>query len=391
MFAQQAAGVCVCGLRNYTGAMPLALAIEETRAWLTLLRAPALGASKVRELVERHGSASAAVVHGGRDARLADAAREALRAPDAAALERDLRWLEQPESHLIPFSSEDYPSLLRDAQNPPAALFVAGDPDVLWSPQIAVVGARSSSGAGLANARVFARAFVMAGNVVTSGMAEGVDGAAHDAALKAGGKTIAVLGTGPDLAYPRQHKELAQRIIRDGALVSEFPPGTPGRPEHFPSRNRLIAALSLGTLVIEAGLKSGSLITARLAAEQGREVFALPGSIHNPLARGCHKLIRDGAKLVESAEEVLEDLRGAGALLADGLRQRIASDTTTKAAVQARDPEYASLLGSLDTEPVAIDELVQRTGLPAAALSSMLLVLELEGTVSAENGRYARR
>jgi DNA processing protein len=250
--------------------MPIELDRDEQRAWLVLLHAPQLGAVAVRELITRHGSAVAALRSN--EARLPDAARSALTSPDEAAIAHSLRWLEAAENHFIAFTSEDYPSLLRDAQNPPAALFVAGDPDCLWSPQIAVVGARSSSGAGLANARVFARAFVVAGNVVTSGLAEGVDGAAHDAALKSGGKTVAVLGTGPDLVYPRQHKELALRIIANGALVSEFPPGTPGKPEHFPSRNRIIAALSLGTLVIEAGLKSGSLITARLAAEQGREV-----------------------------------------------------------------------------------------------------------------------
>ena len=368
--------------------MPIELDHDEQRAWLTLLRAPQLGASGVRELIERHGSAGAAIA--ARDATLPEGARAAFATPDAAAIERDLRWLDAAENHFVAFNSDDYPSLLRDAHNPPAALFVAGDPAILWSPQIAVVGARSSSGAGLANARVFARAFVLAGNVVTSGLAEGVDGAAHDAALKAGGKTVAVLGTGPDLIYPRQHKELALRIIGNGALVSEFPPGTPGKPEHFPSRNRIIAALSLGTLVIEAGLKSGSLITARLAAEQGREVFALPGSIHNPLARGCHKLIRDGARLTETADEVLQELSSVGARLAEGLRQRIGPAPAAGAA-PARDAEYARLIAALDDAPCAIDELSARTGLPAAALSSMLLMLELEGVVSAENGRYARR
>jgi len=372
--------------------MPIELDRDELRAWLILLRAPQLGANPLRELVARHGSPAAVIA--ARDAAIPEPARAAIAAPDNSAIERDLRWLDAAENHFIPCNSEDYPSLLRDAQNPPAALFVAGDPACLWAPQIAVVGARSSSGAGLANARVFARAFVLAGNVVTSGLAEGVDGAAHDAALKAGGRTVAVLGTGPDLVYPRQHKELALRIIANGALVSEFPPGTPGKPEHFPSRNRIIAGLSLGTLVIEAGLKSGSLITARLAAEQGREVFALPGSIHNPLARGCHKLIREGAKLVETADEVLEDLRSMGASLADGLRRRIGGDDAAPAApnsAHTHDPDYRKLVSALDAAPCALDELAARTGLAAAALSSMLLVLELEGVVSAENGRYARR
>ncbi|MBS0571284.1 MAG: DNA-protecting protein DprA, partial [Proteobacteria bacterium] len=222
---------------------------------------------------------------------------------------------------------------------------------------------------------------------------EGVDGAAHEGALEGGGRTIAVLGTGPDLVYPRQHRDLAERIVASGALVSEFAPGTPGKPENFPRRNRLIAGLSLGTLVVEAGLNSGSLITARLANEAGREVFALPGSIHSPLARGCHKLIRDGAKLVETAEEVIEELRGLGGLLAENLRRRLGVPDMPPAAVEAaqRDPEYLRLLGALDAEPAALDELVGRTGLSAAALSSMLLVLELDGAVMVENGRYARR
>lgn len=373
--------------------MPLELTLDETRAWLALLRAPGLGASGVRELVGRHGSAVSAQVAAAREARVGAEARAWLAAPDEVAIERDLAWLAVPDHHLIVATSEDFPALLRDAANPPAALFVAGDPACLWSAQIAIVGSRSASAGGLANARAFAKTFAQAGNTVTSGLAEGVDGAAHEGALEGGGKTIAILGTGPDLIYPRQHRELAERIIAQGALVSEFPPGTPGKPENFPRRNRLIAGLSLGTLVVEAGLNSGSLITARLAAEAGREVFALPGSIHSPLARGCHKLIRDGAKLVETAEEVIDELRGVGGLLAEGLRRRLDAPTASAQVSDTaqRDPDYQRLLGVLDAEPAALDELVERTGLPAAALSSMLLVLELDGAVAAENGRYARR
>jgi DNA processing protein len=270
----------------------------------------------------------------------------------------------------------------------------------LWTPQIAIVGSRSASAAGLANARAFARAFALAGNTVTSGLAEGIDGAAHAATLDAGGKTIAVLGTGIDLIYPRHHAELAERIRENGALVSEFAPGTPGHPKHFPRRNRIISGLSLGTLVVEASLKSGSLTTARSASEQGREVFAIPGSIHSPLARGCHRLIRDGAKLVETADDVLEELRGVGALLAEGLRDRLDTDRGEQRersapplksnGAAARDSDYATLIAALDHTPAALDELAARTGLPAAALSSMLLVLELDGVVVAESGRYSR-
>jgi DNA processing protein len=378
--------------------MPIDLPPEQTRAWLTLLRAPGLGAAGLRALIARFGDAAVALEHARRASEIPPSAREWLATPDAALLDTDEAWLGQPNHHLIAYASDDYPTLLRTAQNAPAALFVAGDQVWLWSPQIAIVGARSASTAGVANARAFAKAFAQAGNVVTSGLAEGIDGAAHAAALDAGGATIAVLGTGPDLVYPRQHQELAARIIAHGALVSEFPPGTPGRPEHFPRRNRIIAALSLGTLVIEASVNSGSLITARLAAEQGREVFALPGSIHSPLSRGCHKLIRDGAKLVETADEVLEELRGIGGLLAEGLRRRLASaDAPPERPAgfapsnHADDPDYARALAALADAPLALDELVTRSGLSAAALSSMLLVLELEGAVVAENGRYARR
>ena len=371
--------------------MPPTLTDDERRAWLMLLRAPGLGASAVRALVERESSAQAAVRRALRDESVPASARDALRAPDTAALADDERWLDADGHHLLVGTHADFPPLLRDVAGAPAALFVAGDPLHLWSPQIAIVGARSATASGLANARTFARAFAQAGNVVTSGLAEGIDGAAHAAALDAGGATIAVLGTGPDLVYPRRHSELAARIAAHGALVSEFPAGTAGKPEHFPRRNRIIAGLSLGTLVIEAGLNSGSLITARLAADQGREVFALPGSIHSPLARGCHRLIRDGAMLVETAEEVLAQLQGIGARLGDHLRERLAqSDVSARASAHAGDPDFGRLLAAIDHTPAALDELAARSGLSAAALSSMLLVLELEGTVTgAAGGRYA--
>ena len=370
--------------------------LDDLLAWLTLLRAPALGGAAIRALVARAGSAAAAIDAALRDTTLAAAARDALRAPDRQQHDADRCWLETPGNHLLTWDDGDYPALLRDIASAPAALFVRGDPAQLWAPQIAIVGARSASAAGLANARAFARAFAQSGNIVTSGLAEGVDGAAHAAALDAGGATIAVLGTGTDVIYPRRHGQLAERIVGNGALVSEFPPGTVGKPEHFPRRNRIISGLSLGTMVIEAGLNSGSLITARLAGEQGREVFALPGSIHNPLARGCHRLIRDGALLVETADEVLAQLQGIAARLADHLRGRLGASAASSAesglsppAARTDDPDYARLLAAIDQEPSALDELAARSGLGIAALSSMLLVLELEGLVVASGGRYA--
>ena len=304
---------------------------EELRAWLTLLRAPGVGAGGLQVLLREAGSARAACADirkfrrqaGPGQVVLEQAALDWIEHPDRARLDADMAWLAEPGHRLLCCGEPDFPPQLENIAAPPAALFVAGDPAVLLMPQVAIVGARSASAQGLATARDFARTFGRAGLVVTSGMADGIDGAAHAGALEAGAATIAVVGTGPDLVYPRKHRELAARITRHGAIASEYPPGTEARPHHFPRRNRLIAGLALGTLVVEAGLQSGSLITARLAAEAGREVFALPGSIHNPLARGCHRLIRDGARLVETAAEVVEALApGARALGAD-LRARL--------------------------------------------------------------------
>jgi DNA processing protein len=375
--------------------MPSELPTAHTRAWLTLLRAPGLGASVLRDLLARHGDAPGIFDYARRASEISPQTRAWLDAPDGARLDADAAWLEHEHHHLVIFGSAEYPPLLLDAPNPPVALFVVGQTTHLWSPQIAIVGSRNATRDGIANAHAFAKSLAQAGNTITSGLAEGVDGAAHQGALQAEGSTIAVLGTGADIVFPRQHQALAQRIAEQGALVSEFPPGTPGLPQHFPRRNRIIAGLSLGTLVIEASLRSGSLTTARLAADAGREVFALPGSIHSPLARGCHRLIRDGAKLVETAEQVLEELHGMGGRLADNLRQRLAADSASVSApapiAPAYDADYAHLLAALDAQPAALDDLAERTGLSAAALSSMLLVLELDGAVSAENGRYARR
>jgi len=370
---------------------------DELLAWLTLLRAPGLGAASARALLQQAGSARAAC-RGIRKLRhstgLDQASLEWIERPDVARLELDLAWLALPGHRLLRCNEADFPPQLETIPQPPAALFVAGDPAALLAPQVAIVGARSASAQGLANARDFARTLGRAGLTVTSGMADGIDGAAHAAALEAGGMTVAVVGTGPDLIYPRKHRALAARIEQCGAIVSEFPPGIEARPDHFPRRNRLIAGLALGTLVVEAGLQSGSLITARLAAEAGREVFALPGSIHNPLAKGCHRLIRDGARLVETVAEVIEALVPAARAQGAGLRARLEtaeSPTDDGPASRTQDPDYASLLAALGDAPASLDELVERTRLAPAALSSMLLLLELEGAVSpAVNGRWQR-
>jgi DNA processing protein len=372
--------------------------MDDLRPWLILLRAPGIGAATTRRLLERAGSAQAACASARRlrsECGLSAEALDWIEAPDAARVDADLAWLAQPDHHLLRCSDPDFPPQLTEIPQPPAALFVAGNPALLLGAQLAVVGARSASAQGVANAREFARAFARAGLAITSGMADGIDGAAHAGALEGNGATIAVIGTGADLVYPRKHRELAARIVQHGAIVSEYPLGTPARAEHFPQRNRLIAGLALGTLVIEASLHSGSLITSRLAGEMGREVFALPGSIHNPLSRGCHKLIREGARLTETAQEVIAALAPGAQALGAQLRERLEAapdqPSLSASASRERDPDYARLLAALGEAPLGLDELATRTALKPAELSSMLLLLELEGTVApAVNGRWQR-
>jgi DNA processing protein len=373
----------------------------ELRDWLIALRTPGLGPGGLRErLAASDGRISQVVKQLQRQASSLDAdAQDWLQQPDEARIAADLAWLREPGHGLLRCTEADFPPQLETIPQPPAALFVAGDASLLLRPQVAIVGARSASVAGRSTARAFARHLALAGFVVTSGLADGIDGAAHEAALEAGQPTIAVIGTGPDLVYPRKHRELSAQVVAHGALVSEFPPGTAARADHFPRRNRIIAGLSLGTLVIEAGLQSGSLITARLAGEQGREVFAVPGSIHNPLARGCHRLIRDGARLVESASEVAETLVPAARALGAELALRLERSPAETSAEPIRrtsggwrdDPQYQRLMDVLGHDPIALDELSARTGQNAGELSSMLLMLELEGCVEGlPGGRYQR-
>ncbi|MFC3652800.1 DNA-processing protein DprA [Dyella humi] len=372
----------------------------ELRDWLTALRTPGLGPGGLRErLAAASGRIGEVVKQLQRDASALSAdAQLWLQQPDEARIAADLAWLSESQHRLLRCTDADFPPQLETIPQPPAALFVAGDAGLLLRPQVAIVGARSASVAGKSNARAFARHLALTGFVITSGLADGIDGAAHEAALEAGQPTIAVIGTGPDLVYPRRHRQLSARVATEGALVSEFPPGTAARADHFPRRNRIIAGLALGTLVMEAGLQSGSLITARLAGEQGREVFAVPGSIHNPLARGCHRLIRDGARLVESASEIAETLvpaaRALGAELALRL-ERVPAASTERARPASGgwrdDPDYQRLLDVLGHDPMALDELAARTGQGASELSSMLLMLELEGCVEGlPGGRYQR-
>lgn len=376
--------------------------LEELRAWLTLLRTPELGPASLRVLIGAHDDAARQVLSRPlatlcREHSLSRASRDWLRAPDTALLDADIAWLAAPDHHLVRFVDADFPPQLDDIDQPPAALFVAGDPTLLLHPQVAIVGARGATPQGLADSRDFSAQLAAGGLVVTSGMADGVDAAAHQAALEAGGYTIAVLGTGVDIVYPRKHAALAERIVASGALVSEFPLGTGARPEHFPRRNRIISGLSLGTLVIEAGLRSGSLITARLAAEQGREVLVLPGSAHNRMKHGCHRLIRDGGRLVEKPDEVRQALAGAAQNLAAGLTSRL--DTREPASTAPADrnddpvtnPDHLRLLTAMGSDPQSIDVLVERSEMTASQVSSLLLELELSGAVGRlPGGRFQR-
>ncbi len=315
-----------------------------------------------------------------------------LRGPEAQdpdGIERDFEWLRGAGRTLLTADDPRYPPQLAAVPGMPPALFVEGDPSVLSRPQVAIVGSRAATAAGCETAFDLAARLTAAGFAITSGLATGIDGQAHRGALSARGATIAVCGTGLDRVYPAEHRELASRIAASGALVSEFPTGTPPLSYNFPRRNRLMSGLARGVLVVEAAARSGSLITARLAGEQGREVMAVPGSIHNPRARGCHRLIRDGAALVESVEDVLAALgvsgpagfanpapeAGDGANFPDG----------------PLDSDAEMLLNALGFEPAGLDRLVQRTGLAAHSVISKLQLLELAGRVeSLPGGRYGR-
>ena len=372
--------------------------MEESLALSVLVRSGA-GTPVQRALLEACGSAAAALAAGPaawRALGLREPAIAALARPDARALALDARWLEVPGHRLLGWHEADYPALLRNSPGPPAALWLAGEAAVLWQAQLAVVGARHCSAGGRDHAFHFARACAAAGVAITSGLAAGIDAAAHLGALERG-RTIAVLGNGIERCYPRSHQALLERIAVEGVVVSEHPPDAPSRRQHFPSRNRLIAGLSLATLVVEAAPGSGALITAHKAIDAGREVYALPGSIHNPMARGCHQLIREGAALVESPEEVLALLAPLAANAGEFLRGEAPSAFPVATALsspnggETGDAQLRRLLRAMSHDPVNLDQLCERTGLTVAPLSAMLVALELEGKITAEHGRYTRR
>ena len=359
---------------------------DELAAWLRLLETPKLGRESARRLLSAFGSPDAAIAapaHARREV-VGDSAAQALStAPPGldALISATFAWLDDTGTTLrtvVTLGDPRYPSLLLHTADPPLLLYAQGRVELLQADAIAIVGSRNPTPQGEQNAHAFAKNLGSAGWVVVSGLALGIDGAAHEGALEGGAGTIAVVGTGLDRVYPKCHLELAHRIARDGLMLSEYALGTPALAAHFPLRNRVIAGMTRGTLVIEAALQSGSLITARLASEAGREVFAIPGSIHAPQSRGCHALIRQGAKLVESAEDVLEELRpGASSDL------RGASEPSHT----AEDP----LLDAMGHDLVSLDALVARTGWPAQELNIRLLDLELSGQVARRPGQLFQR
>ncbi|MGE8496973.1 MAG: DNA-processing protein DprA [Pseudomonas sp.] len=355
----------------------------ELEARLRLHSLPELGPRRFRTLLTAFDSASAALSAPaaawrslGLPAVCADARRSS-KVRECAA--QALAWLEAPGQQVLMWDDPTYPGLLAELSDAPPLLFVEGDPGLLERPQLAMVGSRRASRPGLDTAQRFARSLAAGGFVITSGLALGIDGAAHQGALDAGGKTVAVLGTGLRCLYPSRHKALAADIVAGGgALVSELPLLSPPHASNFPRRNRIISGLSLGVLVVEASPSSGSLITARLAAEQGREVYAIPGSIHHPGARGCHQLIRDGATLVESIEHILEALRGWQAVLvheADNMPER---------------PPHP-LLDLLHAAPHSSEALAVASGWSLSEVLVALTELELEGRVACEAGRWVGR
>ncbi|MFO7303912.1 MAG: DNA-processing protein DprA [Gammaproteobacteria bacterium] len=366
--------------------------MDELSAWLLLVRAP-ICATQLRALLEHLPSAASIVAASPATLRAHGASGafvDWLVAHGTIDLTADLRWLEQERHHFIPCNSPLYPPLLAEIADAPIGLFVNGDPSVLSLPQLAIVGSRNPTPVGRENAYEFAAHLARCGLAITSGFALGIDAASHRGALAAGGKTIAVCGTGLDVIYPRQHAELRAAIAASGALVSEFPTGTPPLKSHFPRRNRIISGLAVGTLVVEAAVQSGSLITARLAAEQGREVFAIPGSIHNPLARGCHRLIRQGAKLVETADDIFAELGGIVQAIAP-ISSPSKNENDATDGQRQLDKDYEILLDALGFEPAGVDALVARTGFKADEVASMLLILELENRIeSCPGGLYVR-
>jgi DNA processing protein len=351
---------------------------DDARHWIGLSLINGLGGETFRRLLASFGTPQqifATPVASLKQVVDAGIANLIAAGPDEERLAPSLEWLKQPGNQFITLADSSYPSSLLEIPDPPPLLYVKGDAARLSQPIVGIVGSRNATPQGLKNAEAFAQALSEAGWCVASGLALGIDGAAHRGALHGKGSTIAVVGTGLDIVYPARHRELAYEIVEKGTIISEFPLGEPSRAGNFPRRNRIISGLSRGILVVEANLESGSLITARLAAEQGRDVFAIPGSIHSPLSKGCHRLIKQGAKLVDSIQDILEELGSAPIYL------------QTPESSAAAHP----LLEKMGFDVMAADTLIQSSGLTSNQVSAMLLTLELEGKIaSLPGGRYQR-
>lgn len=367
--------------------------MDDISTWLRLSLTNGIGPASIHRLYQHFGSLNqveiadaTSLVNAGLNRQQA---QNFIDAENQDQVDTSLRWLEEERHHIITIESPHYPRLLADIHDAPPILYVIGDVEVLKTPQLAIVGSRKPTPAATRTAREFSEALVSYGLTITSGLAMGIDAEAHLGCLKADGLTIAVSATGLDRVYPAQHRSLAHEIVQNGAMISEYPLGTGVHKPNFPRRNRLISGLSIGTLVVEAAVKSGSLTTARHATEQGREVLAMPGSIHNPMARGCHRLIRQGAKLVETVDDILEEL--AGQIDTTALTETTEHQTTTQRPTVDLDPEYARLMSCLDFSPQSIDQLVERSELPTNEVASMLLMLELQGLIESPGAnRYVR-
>jgi DNA processing protein len=378
---------------------------SELAAWLRLTLTPGIGNATQRALLKAFGLPEAIYAASPRAliAAVGEAAADALRRHHPQAeIEAALAWAAQPGQRLLTLADPDYPQSLFAVADPPPLLYVRGRSEFLARPMLAIVGSRNATAQGERDAEAFAKALGEAGLTAVSGLALGIDAAAHRGGLATAAGTVAVIGTGADRLYPARNEALARAIVDNGAIVSEFPLGTPALAANFPRRNRLIAALGLGCLVVEAAPRSGSLITARLAAEAGREVFAIPGSIHSPLSRGCHQLIRQGAKLVESAQDILEELRWTSAPAVTATRAAVtvaaaaadvdekvgASETAANAAEAAQQAQILALLGHA---PCDLDTLAARSGLTPAHLLAILLPMELAGKIAQLPGGFYQR
>lgn len=341
-----------------------------------------------RQLIATLGSLDAVFIASRQDlvqAGLSERAAQALAQPDWSDVETALAWADRPGHFILTEHDPAYPQLLQHIADPPLALFCEGDLALLNQTALAVVGSRSATPVGLETAHAFAAQLARLGFVVVSGMALGIDAAAHRGALSVAGRTVAVVGTGLDRIYPARNTQLATEIRHTGLIISEFPLGTAPLARNFPQRNRIISGLSRGVLIVEAGIQSGSLITARMALEQGREVFAIPGSIHNPASKGCHLLLRDGAKLVQAIDDILEEFDAQG-LFEGTLHEMNAADDGVQI-----EPEYRHLLESIDSGPTSVESIIERSGLTSEAVCSMLLTLEMRELVHmTASGQYCR-